>query len=211
MYQYEYPRPAITVDIVLFGLDHLDLEVLLIKRKNDPFKNFWALPGGFLEMNETVIEGARRELKEETDLTIDNLVEIHSFSAIDRDPRERIITVAHSALIRKECYKPKGADDAKEARWFSLDRLPELAADHLEIISQAHKRLKQLSWFTPLLQEVLPEKCTSSDLVNAYTSFHKENFERTKLLERLHINENIISLGKDIYSFNDQSFAKEFK
>lgn len=211
MYQYKYPRPALTVDIVLFGLDQLNLEVLLIRRKNEPFKDFWAIPGGFLEMNETVLEGAQRELKEETGLTVQNLVEVHTFSAIDRDPRERIVTVAHSALVKKECYNPKGADDAKEAAWFSLDHLPNLAADHFEIISTAHKRLKGLSWLTPLLQEVLSENFSTKDLVEVYNGFHKINFKQKNLIERLQLNDNLILNADSTYSFNYDDSVKECK
>lgn len=201
MYNYEYPRPALTVDIVLFGIDHQDLEVLLIKRKNEPFKDCWAVPGGFLEMEETVKEGALRELKEETGLTVSNLLELHSFSAIDRDPRERIVTIAHCALIKKANYNPKGSDDAKDACWFSLKNLPILAADHKEIIALAHRRLKELGWLTNILGVILPKRFQLNALTEVFNCFYNQSFESEKLVQRLKINENLISNDDGTFSF----------
>ena len=142
MFSYQYPRPAVTADCVVIGrADDGDRKVLLIRRGNEPYKDCWALPGGFMDMNETLEECARRELKEETGLTpTGKMVELKSFSTVDRDPRGRTITVAY--LIEMPLTAAKGGDDAAEARWFSLDELPPLAFDHDEIIKVALARIQ---------------------------------------------------------------------
>jgi 8-oxo-dGTP diphosphatase len=144
MYSYKFPRPAITVDSVVFCYDREELKVLLIKRGHEPFKGMWAIPGGFIEMDETCEEAASRELEEETGLKNIKLEQFHVFSAIHRDPRERIITIAHYALIGNlKGASIKGGDDAEEAAWFSISDLPTLAADHHEIISIALQKLNK--------------------------------------------------------------------
>lgn len=138
MYTYKYPRPAVTADCVVIGqADDGSRKVLLIRREHEPYKDCWALPGGFLEMDETLEQCALRELKEETGLTPvgSNIRELKSFSTIDRDPRGRTITVAF--LIEMPLAEVTGQDDAAEARWFPLDKLPPLAFDHDEILNVA--------------------------------------------------------------------------
>jgi 8-oxo-dGTP diphosphatase len=143
MYSYRFPRPAITVDSLVFAYDEGELKILLIKRGHEPFKGMWATPGGFIEMNETCEEAARRELEEETGLKNVKLEQFHVFSAINRDPRERIITIAHFAIIDNIKDRPvNGSDDAEEAAWFNVSALPPLAADHEEIIAVALQKLK---------------------------------------------------------------------
>lgn len=135
-----YPRISITTDAVIFSLLAGRLAVLLIQRANEPYKNSWALPGGFLEAEESLEEGCRRELKEETGLEIGSLKQVGIYDQTDRDPRGRTITVAFTTKIDK----PKivvGADDAKEARWILIDELDNLAFDHLKIIEHALKVL----------------------------------------------------------------------
>ena len=142
MYTYKYPRPAVTADCVVIGrADDGIRRVLLIRRGNEPYKGCWALPGGFLEMDETLEECARRELKEETGLTpTGGMVELKSFSTVDRDPRGRTITVAY--LFEMPIAEAEGGDDAAEARWFPLDELPPLAFDHDEILQVAMEKMK---------------------------------------------------------------------
>ena len=142
MYTYKYPRPAVTADCVVIGqADNGSRKVLLIRRGNEPYKDCWALPGGFLNMDETLEECARRELKEETGLMpIGEMVELKSFSTVDRDPRGRTITVAY--LIEMPLTEVRGADDAAEARWFPLDELPPLAFDHDEILKVALEKIQ---------------------------------------------------------------------
>ena len=142
MYSYKYPRPAVTADCVVIGrAADSSRYVLLIRRGNEPYKGCWALPGGFMNMDETLEQCALRELKEETGLTPSgDITELKSFSTVDRDPRGRTITVAH--LIEMPLTEVKGADDAAEAQWFPLNELPPLAFDHDEIIKEALARIQ---------------------------------------------------------------------
>lgn len=140
MYQYKYPHYAITADCVLFGRggNDGDLWLLLVERKNQPYKGCWAFPGGFMNPDETAEQCATRELAEETSLNVNDWQQVGTFSAVERDPRERVITVAFYAVVDKEAYaSARGGDDACYARWFSLDSLPTLAFDHAEILDKA--------------------------------------------------------------------------
>ena len=149
-YHYKYPRPSVTTDNVIFGFDGERLKVLLIERGDQPFQGCWAFPGGFLEMDESADEGAKRELMEETGLTAPFVKQFHTFSTPDRDPRGRVLTVAYYALVRMS--EVKGMDDAVQAKWFALDEIPKLAFDHDEILRVAKEeiskdiRLKTKDW-----------------------------------------------------------------
>ncbi len=138
-YCYRYPRPAVTADTLVFTADRK--EILLIRRKHDPYKDCWAFPGGFLEMDETLEQCARRELMEETSLTAGAMCEIGTFSKVDRDPRGRVITTAYYTFVDKNTVSPHAADDAAEIQWFPLDSLPPLAFDHKEILARALQRI----------------------------------------------------------------------
>ncbi len=142
-YQYKYPHPAISVDIVVFRRAEFKRKVLLIKRWKPPYADQWALPGGFLELDETLESAARRELLEETGLKCINLRQLNAFSAVDRDPRERVVSVAFLAEISDD-QLAIAADDAKEAKWFAVDRLPTLAFDHTQIVEQATEQIRQI-------------------------------------------------------------------
>lgn len=135
-YTYEYPRASLTADVVVFTADKS--EVLLIKRKNEPYKGTWAFPGGFMDMNETLEQCAYRELKEETNITVDVLYEIGVFSAVDRDPRGRTVTAAYYTFVEdKDKLNAKALDDAAEIEWFRIDNIPTLAFDHKDILGKA--------------------------------------------------------------------------
>lgn len=135
-YTYEYPRASLTADVVVFTADKS--EVLLIKRKNEPYKGAWAFPGGFMDMNETLEQCAYRELKEETNITVDVLYEIGVFSAVDRDPRDRTVTAAYYTFVEdKDKLNVKALDDAAEIEWFRIDNIPTLAFDHKDILEKA--------------------------------------------------------------------------
>lgn len=141
MYQYQFPRPAVTVDAVLFDLssdDKIPL-VLLIKRKHEPFKGMWAVPGGFLEIDEELNVGAARELYEETgvDIPPTSLQQVVAVGERNRDPRDRIISVVYTAVVNRSEYTICAGDDAEDARWFKVTELLKLAADHLEIVQKA--------------------------------------------------------------------------
>ena len=142
MYCYDYPRPSVTVDIVLLMDVFPHPQVLLIRRKNPPFKDLWALPGGFVEMDETLKESALRELHEETDISDVALTQIGTFGHPDRDPRGRVITVAYVGIVNSEQHTAVAGSDAAEVAWFSTSDLPQLAFDHSEIIHKALEVIK---------------------------------------------------------------------
>lgn len=135
MYEYRYPRPAVTADVLVFSADRK--EILLIRRKNDPYKGCWAFPGGFLNMDETLEQCALRELQEETSLVLADIHPVGTYSTVDRDPRGRVITTAYYTLVDKNTVAPHADDDAAEIGWFSLDSLPPLAFDHDKILADA--------------------------------------------------------------------------
>ena len=187
-YCYEYPRAAITTDCVIFGYDGQNLKALLIQRGNDPYKGHWAFPGGFLNMNETLEEGARRELMEETSFCPDVLEQFHAFSKVDRDPRERVITVAFYALVKPG--EVKSGDDASDAQWFNTHEMPPLAFDHDEIFTLALKHLRERIYFEPIGFNLLGETFTLPQLQRIYetildTTFDRRNFQRKMLMNDL--------------------------
>ena len=141
-YTYDYPRPAVTADCVIFCNDSDGLSVLLIERANDPFKGCWAFPGGFMDMEENAEDCAKRELKEETGMEVRSLEYLGTFSEVNRDPRGRTITIAYYAVVEKSDVI--GAYDASQARWFPIDSIPSLAFDHEEILRAALKVLNDL-------------------------------------------------------------------
>ncbi len=140
-YTYTYPRAALTVDSVVFGRSSSGVSLLLVRRKAPPFAGAWALPGGFVELDETLEQAARRELLEETGVKLARLDQLHAFDAVDRDPRERVISIAHVAVVDMEDHRAQAGDDASEVGWFSLTELPELAFDHAQIIALARERI----------------------------------------------------------------------
>ncbi len=185
MFCYKYPRPAVATDCVVFAFDGKELQVLLIQRGGEPYKGMWAFPGGFLNMDETVEEGARRELLEETSFVPGVLEQFHTFSKVDRDPRERVLSVAFYALAK--FAEVRGGDDAVDARWFPVDQLPKLAFDHAEIFQMALERLREKIHFEPVGFELLDESFSIPQLQRLYeailgTRFDRRNFHR-KILQ----------------------------
>ncbi len=140
-YTYDYPRPALTVDAVVFRKTTEHLEVLLIQRKNYPFAGMWALTGGFVEMEETVEEAVVRELEEETNLKVEGLKQLHTFSELGRNPRGRIISVTFYGTTSFENSKVTGSDDAADAKWFSINEIPRLAFDHIFAVQMAIEKI----------------------------------------------------------------------
>ena len=141
-YVYDYPRPAVTVDIVIVTKTKRR-KVLLIRRKNAPFQGSWAIPGGFVDMDESLEQAARRELLEETGVKATRLEQLHTFGEPERDPRSRVISVVYLAEVDPDKVRPVAADDAEDVGWFSLTSPPALAFDHAKILKLAKKRLQQ--------------------------------------------------------------------
>jgi len=141
-YCYEYPRPALSTDCVIFGFDGVVLNVLLIERGGEPFKGCWALPGGFVQMDENAEESAKRELTEETGIKDVFLEQLYTFTDVNRHPLSRVITVAYSGLVRTSEHQIIAGDDANKVKWCSLKDIPSLAFDHNQIIDVAKSRLK---------------------------------------------------------------------
>jgi 8-oxo-dGTP diphosphatase len=138
-FSYRYPHPAVTVDLTIFTVQNERLELLLVKRGGEPFKGQWALPGGFVRINEDLSAAAARELQEETGISNTYLQQVAAFGKPDRDPRERVISVAFFAVISADQIALKAGSDAADARWWPIAKLPELAFDHDEIIAAAYR------------------------------------------------------------------------
>ncbi len=183
-YCYEYPRPAVTVDVVAFTVRGERLQVLLVQRERPPFAGAWALPGGFVGMEEGLEAAAARELAEETGVEGAYLEQLYTYGDPHRDPRGRVITVAYFALIPADApVRAEGGDDAAQARWFPIDDLPPLAFDHADIITYALRRLRYKLEYTAVGFQLLPETFTLSELQRVYEiilgeSLDKRNFRR---------------------------------
>lgn len=182
-YCYEYPRPSMTADCVIFGFDGQNLKILLIERGIEPYKGYWALPGGFMKMDETIEECATRELREETGISQVYLEQFRVFSSINRDPRGRVVTVAFMALVRPSDYRLVAADDAAKAYWFDAKMLPPLAFDHREIVAAAREHLRESIRLRPVAFRLLNEVFTLEDLRRVYeeindTIYDRRNFQR---------------------------------
>lgn len=136
MYTYKYPHPAVTADCIVLAPEDGTYKVLLVQRGNEPYKGCWAFPGGFINIDESADDAARRELHEETGLSVDDIVQVGAYSEVDRDPRERVITIAYLAEMEAPA-EVRGGDDAAEAKWFDVNNLPELAFDHKKIMKAA--------------------------------------------------------------------------
>lgn len=185
-----YERPSVTADILVFSMIEEKLHVLLIRRKNHPFRNYWAIPGGFVDIDESSEEAAVRELYEETGAKDVYLEQLYTFSAVDRDPRMRVISVAYIALVSAVKLSLVAGDDAADVRWFEVNSLLSdlktadmLAFDHEQILTYAMKRLRGKIYYTDIAFQLLPEEFTLRELRNVFEeilnkSLHYSNFRR---------------------------------
>jgi 8-oxo-dGTP diphosphatase len=214
---YSHPRPALTVDAVVFGYDDALLRVLLIERGLDPFKGSWALPGGFVQMDETIDEAVRRELEEETALSRLYLEQLYTFGALDRDPRQRTVSVAYYGLVKLADHKVRAATDASDAAWFDINDLPELAFDHASIVDTALERLRGKVRYRPIGFELLPAKFPLRDLQMLYEvlgePLDKRNFRKkvlaTGLLEELdELERDVAHRAARLYRFDERAYKR---
>lgn len=182
-YCYKYPHPSVTTDCVIFGFDGTKLRVLLVQRGIEPYKGRWAFPGGFMKMDESAEEGALRELQEETGLEDAYIRQFYTFTSPQRDPRERVITIAYYALVRIQ--EVKSGDDAADAKWFALNEVPQLAFDHDQILRRAEQALRQQIHFEPVGFELLPEVFTIKELQNLYEAILDVRFDRRNFYNKM--------------------------
>jgi 8-oxo-dGTP diphosphatase len=211
------PRLSVTVDVIIFTLRESDLHVLLVKRRYSPFEGMWAIPGGFVAMDESLEEAALRELEEETGVRNVYLEQLYTFGDVDRDPRGRVITVAYFALVPAAAIDPRAGSDAVETRWWSVYDLPSLAFDHANILSYALQRLRYKLEYTAVGFELLPEVFTLSELQAAYEvvlgeELDKRNFRRKILSAEVIEETGMYRTGEGrpakLYHFRDDAVAE---
>jgi len=196
MFSYAYPHPAVTTDVVLFTIEEEALKVLLIERAAEPYSGHWALPGGFIEIDEDLEAGALRELEEETGVTGVWLEQLYTFGQPDRDPRERVITVAYYALVPIDRLYVRAASDARDAAWFACKDLPPLAFDHREIIDLAHRRLAAKLDYSTIALQFMPNRFTLGDLQKVYEIIRGEALDKRNFRKRVRSWSNIESTGE---------------
>ena len=181
----KYERPSVTVDVVIFSVMEGELKVLLIKRRNWPFEGTWAIPGGFVDMDEPLEDAAARELHEETGVEGVYLEQFYTFGQPDRDPRTRVISVAYLALVAAGQLQPRAADDAADVGWFSIHDPPPLAFDHVEILKCALQRLRHKLESTALGSLFMPEEFTLSELRRAYERILNKKLDGRRFRRRI--------------------------
>lgn len=175
----------LTVDAVVFGYEEGLISILLVKRKYDPFKGCWALPGGFVLEDESLEAAVERELHEETGVKINYLEQLYTFGNPARDPRGRIVSIAYFGLVRPDAFHIQASTDAEEAQWFDIKELPEISFDHQEIIDAAIKRLQGKITYEPIGFELLDTKFTFSDLEKLYSSLLGREVDRRNFRKKI--------------------------
>jgi len=196
LWESKYWHPAVTTDAVVFGFDGEKLHILLVERGSKPYEGMWALPGGFLrEEDADAKEGVYRMLHGETNVDDIYLEEFQTFSKVDRDPRERVITIAFIALVIKSKYKIKGGDEARRAEWFPIDQLPLLAFDHKEIVQTAMEHIRQRIHFEPIGFHLLNKEFTMPELQSIYVAILDPEGKDDKIRDRGNFRKKMLKLG----------------
>jgi 8-oxo-dGTP diphosphatase len=177
----------VAVDAIVFGYSKSDgVSVLLIQRKYDPFKNAWALPGGFVLEGESLEAAVKRELLEETGVELNYLEQLYTFGNPDRDPRQRIISVSYFGLVKSSQFQSlRASTDAENAAWFSIKKIPSLAFDHKNILSVAIERLRAKIRYQPIGFELLEKKFPFSDLEKLYTALLDREINRRNFSKKI--------------------------
>ena len=219
MYNYEYPRPALTVDCIVFGLNaQQELKVMLIQRDIPPFQGQWAIPGGFVRIDETLEEAALRELQEETGIHHIFLEQLYTFGDLGRDPRDRTVTVAYFALINLVEQKIQASTDARAAEWFAISNIPQLAFDHNQILQVAIARLRSKIRYEPIGFELLPQNFSLSQLQRLYETvldrpLDKRNFRKKilgmdLLIDTGKVEHNVAHRAAKLYQFDENKYLQ---
>ncbi len=213
-----YDRPSVTVDVVIFSLIGNDLQVLLIKRKFAPYADMWAIPGGFVHIDESLEDAAARELAEETGVTDVYIEQLYTFGDPQRDPRTRVITIAYFALVPHDVVHHQPGDDAAETGWFSMFDLPLLAFDHREILGYALTRLRYKLEYTAVGLRLLPDMFTLSELQRAYETILGEQLDKRNFRRKILTSEILEDTGKKkrdgegrpakLYTYRDDAVAE---
>lgn len=208
----------VSVDAVVFGYTSKDgLSILLIKRKVDPFKNEWALPGGLVKDEESLEDAVERELKEETGVSINYLEQLFSFGRPDRDPRNRVVSIAYYGLVKPDTFKLNASTDASDVKWFNVNKHPPLAFDHKEILQLALKRLQGKITYEPIGFELLDQRFPFSELEKLYSAvmgrpIDRRNFKKKILkfgfLEETSEKQKLEGAGRpgNLFQFNKKKY-----
>lgn len=190
----------LTVDAVVFGYEEGNISVLLIKRKYEPFKGHWAIPGGFIEDEESLEHAVERELHEETGIKINYLEQLYTFGKPDRDPRGRVVSIAYFGLVRPNAFNILASTDAEQAQWFNINELPKLSFDHKEILKTAITRLQGKITYEPIGFELLDKKFPFSDLEKLYTTLLGRAIDRRNFRKKI--------IGLNVLDELDEKFSK---
>ncbi|WP_282134663.1 NUDIX hydrolase [Seonamhaeicola maritimus] len=190
----------LSVDAVVFGYEEGEISVLLIKRKYKPFKEKWAIPGGFVLNDESLEEAVQRELQEETGVKINYLEQLYTFGNPTRDPRGRVVSIAYFGLVRPNTFKIFASTDAAEVAWFNINELPELSFDHKDILEIAIKRLQGKITYEPIGFELLDKKFPFSDLEKLYTTLLGREIDRRNFRKKI--------LGLNVLDELDEKVSK---
>lgn len=190
----------LSVDAVVFGYEEGNISVLLIKRKYDPFKGQWAIPGGFVVNKESLEDAVERELFEETGIKINYLEQLYTFGKPDRDPRGRVVSVAYFGLVRPDAFKINASTDAEQVQWFNINDLPNLSFDHKIILNKAIERLQGKITYEPIGFELLDKKFPFSDLEKLYTTLLGRDIDRRNFRKKI--------LGLNILDELDEKMSK---